>query len=119
MNYSNQQHQTIILKCEKQIRQFYVDQIMYISGNAYISTIHLANTEKPEAFSVLLKQLEERLLPFGFLRINRNELLNMRYFKRMRKNESRKIVLHNDQELTVSYRKVSSIKQFFLNPPLI
>ncbi|OJJ20981.1 hypothetical protein BKI52_10420 [marine bacterium AO1-C] len=112
MNYSNQQNQTIVLKSGKQIRQFYVDQILYVSTSAYVSSIHLANTNKTESFSILLKNLEELLEPYGFVRINRNELINMKYFKKLQEKQKRVVVLQNDQELMISHRKMSSIRQF-------
>ncbi len=118
MNYSNQQNQTIVLKSAKQLRQFYVDQIMYISGSSYLSTIHLANSDKTETFSILLKQLEGKLASFGFLRINRNQLVNMKYFKQLKANQKRLIVLQNDKELCISCRKVPQVRQFLTQASL-
>lgn len=118
MNYSNQQNQTIVLKSAKQLRQFYVDQIMYISGSSYLSTIHLANSDKAETFSILLKQLEGKLASFGFLRINRNQLVNMKYFKQLKANQKRLIVLQNDKELCISCRKVPQVRQFLTQASL-
>lgn len=116
MNYSNQQNQAIALKSGKQLKQFYVDQIIYITSSAYVSTLHLANTDQPESFSVLLKSLEKVLSPYGFIRINRNELINMKYFKELQEKQHRKVILQNNQEFTISHRKMTLIRQFFKNP---
>lgn len=112
MNYSLQQNQAIVLKSGKQLRQFYVDQIMYVSSSAYVSTIHLVDTDQAESFSILLKHLEGLLTPYGFIRINRNELINMKYFKELQEKQNRKIVLQNNKELTISHRKMSLVRQF-------
>lgn len=112
MNYSNQQNQTIILKSGRQLKQFYVDQIMYVSSSAYVSQLHLSDTDKIESFSILLKNMEELLAPYGFIRINRNELINMKYFKRLQEKKQRVVVLQNDQEMVISHRRMVDVRRF-------
>jgi len=112
MDYSKQQDKAIVLKSGKQLRQFYVGQIMYVSTSAYVSSVHLVNTPKVESFSILLKNLEGLLAPYGFIRINRNELINMKYFKELYEKNKYIVVMQNDQEFVVSYRRVTAIRQF-------
>ncbi|HAS40068.1 MAG TPA: hypothetical protein DCS93_06290 [Microscillaceae bacterium] len=112
MDYSNQQDKAIVLKSGKQLRQFYVGQIMYVSTSAYVSSVHLINTHKVESFSVLLKNIEMLLAPYGFIRINRNELINMKYFKELYEKNKHIAVMQNDQEFVVSCRRVAAIRQF-------
>jgi len=112
MDYSKQQNQAIVLKSGKQLKQFYIGQIMYVSTSAYVSSVHLANTHKVESFAILLKNLEALLAPYGFVRINRNELINMKYFKKLYEKNKYIVVMQNDQEFVVSYRRVATIRQF-------
>ena len=113
MDYSIQKGKTIILKSSRKVRQISIENIVYISCDSYLLSIHLLNQKKPEIFSKSLKDIEIELSDFHFLRINRNELINMKYFKSYYNNQTRKITLSNGIILSVSRRKWSDIKNYF------
>jgi len=113
MDYSIQKGKTIILKSSRKVRQISLESIIYISCDSYLISIYLINQKKSEIFSKPLKEIEKELSDFHFLRINRNELINMKYFKSYYNNESRKITLSNGTILSVSRRKWSLIKNYF------
>jgi len=113
MDYSIQKGRTIILKSSRKIRQINIEDIVYISCDSYLISIHFVNQKKSEIFSKPLKEMEKELSNFHFLRINRKELINMKYFKSYNNNDSKKITLLTGLELSVSRRKWSTIKKYF------
>jgi len=113
MDYSNQKNKTIILKSSRKVRQIKIENIVYISCDSYLLSIHLLNQKKPEIFSKPLKDIEKELSNFHFLRINRNELINMKYFRSYYNSELRKVTLSTGIILSVSRRKWSTIKNYF------
>jgi len=113
MDYSIQKGKTIILKSSRKVRQISIENIVYISCDSYLLSIHLFNQKRPEIFSKSLKDIEKELSDFHFLRINRNELINMKYFKSYFNNETREITLSTGTILSVSRRKWSDVKNYF------
>lgn len=113
MDYSIQKGKTIILKSARRVRQISIENIVYITCDSYLISIHFFHKKKPEIFSKSLKDIEKELFDFHFLRINRNELINMKYFKSYYNSESRKITLSTGIILSVSRRKWSTIKNYF------
>ncbi len=113
MDYSNQKNKTIILKSSRITRQINIGNIVYISCDSYLISIHLINQKKSEIFSKPLKEIEKELSNFHFFRINRNELINMKYFKSYHNSASRKITLSTGKTLSVSRRKWLAIKNYF------
>lgn len=113
MDYSIQKGKTIILKSSRKVRQISIENIVYISCDSYLITIHFFNQTKPEVFSKPLKDIEKELSDFHFLRINRTELINMKYFKSYYDNGTKKITLSTGTTLSVSRRKWLAIKNYF------
>ncbi len=113
MDYTIQKGKPIILKSSRKVRQINIENIVYISCDSYLLSVHFFNQKRTEVFSKPLKDIEKELSHFHFLRINRNELINMKYFKSYYNNESRKITLSTGTILSVSRRKWSMIKNYF------
>ncbi len=51
-----------------------------LSVIGYLSTLHTNNKNNPLAISILLKHIEEKVSGYGFCRINRNIIVNLKYF---------------------------------------
>ena len=113
MDYSIQKGKTIILKSSRKVRQINIENIVYVTCDSYLTSIHFFNQKKPEIFTKSLKEIETELADFHFLRINRNELINMKYFKSYYNGGLRKITLITGKTLTVSRRKWTLIKKYF------
>lgn len=104
MNYCSQRDKTIILKESRKISQFFIENIVYIECDSYLSIIHLNNTNKAETFSVSLKEFEKKFNDYCFFRVNRNILLNMKYFKSLVNSKTRHIAISNGEVMKVSRR---------------
>lgn len=112
IDYSLQNDKAIAIKENGKIKQLFITDIAYIQCNSYLSTIHLIESSKKETYCKLLKELEGELNKYGFLKISRNILLNMKYLKEINTKNYQKIILKNGTELSFSSRKLNLIKQF-------
>lgn len=111
MDYSIQRNEPIVLREDGKIKQVFIADIVYIESKGYQSLVHLVDCEKNVIVCKILREFETELTKYGFVRINRNRLLNMKYFKEYNYKTLR-VVLNDDTECIVSRRKLSAIKQF-------
>ena len=111
MDYSKQRDKTIVLKEKGKISQFYIENIIYVQCESYMSTVHLNNTDKTETFSILLKEIEKEVTGYGFFRINRNTIANLKYFKCFINGNKKCFVTINGTEMKVSRRKWYNLKK--------
>jgi len=114
MDYSNQKDKTIILEDKGKISQFNIENIIYFECDQYLSTIHLLNTIKTETFCKQLKNIEEELAKYGFLRVNRNILVNMKYVNNINRHK-RYLIMESGIELKVSRSKWHNVRFFLKN----
>jgi len=88
----------------------YVDmeKITHITCDGYVSIIHLINGLKYPV-ARLLKHFEEELAEYGFLRVNRHTLVNIRYVDDTKISE--RILRIGETIITVSKRKLHLCKK--------
>ena len=110
MDYSNQKEKTIILKSLKKATQIAIEDLIYIENDSYVLSYYIINEEKPIIISSFLKKAEVELASYNFIRINRNQIINMKYFKSF---DVRKktVTLVNNLSLPISRRKLSLLKR--------
>ena len=110
MNYSNQKGKTIILKTVKKGIQISIEDLIYIENDSYVLSYYLIHEETPIIISSSLKKVELELASYNFIRINRNQMINMKYFKSF---DARKkiVTLSNASSLPISRRKLSLLKR--------
>lgn len=85
---------------KQEIRFIDYDEITYLSAEGNYTDVHLTNHEVINV-SLQLGKLEEKLPEKHFLRINRSEVVNLKYVKVLKK-KSRKLLLRaNNSELTL------------------
>ncbi len=97
----------IVLECDQKILKLAVDDIYYIHHQQGLTTFVLSHSDK-----ICHKSLSEleNLLPSTFIRINRNYIVNHLTISEINKKE-RKILLVNNEILTVSHRNIKSIAE--------
>ncbi len=86
------------------------DIIRCESDGAY-TTFHLLNKEKI-VISKTIKEYDDLLNPFGFLRTHQSHLVNSFYIKRFDKNDGGVLVLTDNYSVPVSQRKKDFILDF-------
>lgn len=114
MNFSNQRDNTIILKETGKVYQVAIEEIIYVNCDAYLSTFHLINKNNTITCSIILKNIEEKLNIYGFFRISRNTIVNMRYFKCFSQNK-RSFELISGESFQVSRRRWSHFNNKLTN----
>ncbi|GAB1418451.1 MAG: LytTR family transcriptional regulator [Ignavibacterium sp.] len=111
MDYSDQRDKTIILKEKGKVHQIAIKDIVYVKCESYISTIHTFNRRKTISASILLKDIEEKVNGYGFCRINRNTLVNLKYFDSYVSGKKRCFKTTTGVEMNVSRRKWCILKE--------
>ncbi len=105
MDFSKQRDKTIVLKEKSKVRQFFIENIVYVECDGYVSTVHLNNGDEPESFAILLKEIEKEVNVYDFCRINKNTLVNLKYFHSFVSGRKRCFVTRNGIEMKISRRK--------------
>ena len=99
----------MLIKTGNRVHRVSLKDIIWIQSDDYCSKIH---TRDDQSFSLRksLKSLEEELQPYGFIRIHRSALLNVKSINQL--NLDKAVVrLENDLELPVSKSRVKSLRQ--------
>ena len=94
----------IILKTFDHIHLVNVNDIVYCESDDNYTRFHLAN-EKTILVSTTLKEYEEMLGEYGFVRAHRSYLVNLGHIETFEKAEGGAIILSNDIKVPVSTRK--------------
>jgi len=90
---------------------FQINEISYISCNAEISTIHFNKKRKPIIVSKLLKLFEEELVIYGFIRINRNTLVNITSVQELMRDDSKQFLVLENEKMVISRRRFTKIRE--------
>ena len=114
-DYSCQNGKKIIINECNRIRQIDIKRISHIQCESYISTIHFIDQEKPVITGKLLKLFEHELSELGFVRANRNILVNTKHIEKIECVKERILTLVNHETIQASFRQITKIKQFMNN----
>ena len=113
-DYSNQYGHKLIVKEKGKFNQIEICKILVICCKGYLSTIKTDDSEI--TVSHLLKEYEEELVEYGFVRINRNNLVNLNHIKSFfRKNNKPTIIMSNNEQLIVSRRNLHKLLELLKN----
>ncbi len=112
MDYSPEKDETIVLRENGQTKQVSVSDIIYIESKGYLSLVHLVDSKDEIRSCKLLKEYKNNLTKFGFIRISRNILLNLRYFKSIDFSNRSIILFNSNTQFQISRRKLLALKRF-------
>ena len=88
-----------------------VEKVLYLEVHQHRITIRMTGGQEGYSFNASLNDLEPKLDPFGFLRIHKSYLVNMRH---LRKLQCREAVLDDGTVLRVSEKSYQDTKQKYL-----
>jgi two-component system LytT family response regulator len=108
MDYNNQVNFTICLKSKEKIKQIKLENIVLLLCDSYITYIYTINNSR-EVVCKLLKELEEDLSPYGFIRISRNTIINLKHLDELNLQKNT-IRLSNSQEVKLAKNRINCIK---------
>lgn len=90
---------------------FEMDDILYLSGEDNYTSFHFLK-HKEILVCKTLKEYEEILEPFGFMRIHKSTVANLFHIKKILRNENLNIILTNGIQLHVSRRKALDLLEW-------
>lgn len=104
----------IVLKDSESIFFVNIKEIIRCESDGPYTTFYLLNKEKI-IISKTIKEYDELLAPFGFLRTHQSHLVNSYYIKRFDKNDGGVLVLEDNNLVPVAQRKKDSILSYLKN----
>ena len=110
MDYSAQKDKTVPLSSNGNTRQYFVENIVYIESKKKEVIIYL-NVGEPEIIFNTLREVEDKLKEYDFYQINRNTVVNLRYFKMYENTQKRCFSIKSGKYMTVSRRKWCEFKK--------
>ena len=90
-----------------------IDSIIYIQCHGGLSTVFL-NDKSQIAEIKTLKEFEVTLFNMGFIRINRNTLINVKYINKITMHHGKRTIYLGEIMLTVSKRRLPFLKEQLL-----
>jgi two-component system, LytTR family, response regulator len=100
----SKEHKKIVLKTTEQIHVVNVREIIRLEADKNYTTFFM-NNDSRILVSKTLKEYDELLSGFGFLRVHQSHLVNMDYIDRFDKRDGGFLILKNRSNVPVSSRK--------------
>lgn len=88
-----------------------MDDILYLAGEDNYTSFHFLN-RKSIMVSKTLKEYETFLQSFGFMRIHKSTIVNLKYVNRIVQTDGPKAILMNETGLDVSRRKLPALVEW-------
>ena len=108
MNSLSSVEKKIVLKDSNNMYFIKVSDIIHCKAEGAYTEFYLSNKQKL-VISVLLKEYEIMLEPFGFIRTHHSHLVNLKKIQRFDKTDGGSLVLENNQVVPVSQRKKEQV----------
>jgi two-component system, LytTR family, response regulator len=93
------------------------DELIYCTANKSYTVFHLIDNRQ-YLVTRSLKEYEELLVPYNFFRIHKSFLVNIHHIQKVIKTDGMSVLMSNDEELPVSFRKknqfINIIKNFHI-----
>jgi two-component system LytT family response regulator len=102
----------IIVRTAESIYLLHVNQILGCESSGNYTTIYLVDNRKI-VVSNTLREYEELLIDYGFFRVHKSFLINLKYIARFDKSEGGCVVLVNDMKIPVASRKREHLLEMF------
>lgn len=102
----------IIVRTAESIYLLHVNQILGCESSGNYTTIFLEDGRKI-IVSNTLKEYEDLLIDFGFFRVHKSFLINLKYILRFDKAEGGCVILENNMKIPVASRKREQLLEMF------
>jgi len=114
LNKITAREKKIVLKDSSSIYFINVNDIIRCESDGQYTEFYIENTKKL-VISKSLKEYEELLDPFGFIRPHHSHLINLNKILRFDKVNGGSLIMESLEEIPVSHRKKTQILQFLDN----
>ena len=113
-NFCFQRDNKLIIKDNSDVKQVELCHITHITCHGYLSKVHTIQNNFISTIRTL-KSFEIELYRFGFLRANRNTVVNMLHAFEINHNSKTRIIKIREKEINISRRKFRLFKAFIYN----
>lgn len=102
----------LLIQKKESILRLPIKNIIYVEGNKRYQLLHIKNEANPVSVIRSMELFETELAAYDFLRIHKGYLVNYKYIQEIGDGLA---TLTTGEQLPVSRRKITSIKEEFLN----
>lgn len=88
-----------------------IAHIRYMEGSRNYQLVFLMDEEKPIEIKMTMEKLEEKMKPYGFIRIHKGYLVNYRFIRRIR---SRSVELDDGRTLPIGRDRLDNVRERYL-----
>ena len=108
--HSESENNFILLETGTTMYRYRISDIVYVQSLDKYITLFLADSQQTESIRYKLSDIEQKLLPHGFIRIHKSYLVNCSFIKSI---QPSCIILDNGNSLPVSRYRLEEIKTSF------
>lgn len=112
LNNQDKTNKKIIIRTAENIHLVKVKDIVYCESDGNYTTVNLVD-EARIIVSSTLREYEDLLLEYGFFRVHKSYLINLRFISRFEKAEGGMIVLETGAKIPVASRKRELLLEMF------
>ena len=110
-NNSDNQDKRIVLKTTENIYIIYLKDVVRCQSEKNYTYFYFADRERI-IVSKTLKEFEEILADFGFMRIHRSHLINLKFIDRYEKTDGGYLIMTDGSKVEVSHRKKEALLNY-------
>ena len=113
-NYHNLQHKKLVIRTSEDIHIININDIIRCESDNSYTTFFMEGGEEI-LVSRSIKEYEEMLSDYGFIRPHRSHLVNLDYVKKLDKSDGGFLILKDGKEIPVSSRRKHNLLQILNN----
>ena len=88
-----------------------ISQIRYMEGSRNYQMVFLIDQDEPVEIKMTMEKLEQKMQPYGFIRIHKGYLVNYRFIRRI---DTSQVILMDGTELPIGRSKVPEVRAQYL-----
>ena len=111
-NLQSPKNKTIVLRSSEKIHLLEVNNIIRCEADRCYTSFYV-NEQKKHVVSQPMKEYEDILSEYGFIRIHKSHLINMAYIESFDKGDGGFVILKDKTEIPVSRRKKNELLELF------
>ena len=102
---------SLVVQTRDSVASLPLDKIRFIEGNRKSQLVHVEGHPEPYGVRGPMQELEDELVPQGFIRIHKGYLVNYRFIRRI---DDTDVVLDNGERVPLSRRKIPEVREQYL-----
>jgi two-component system LytT family response regulator len=109
----HQKDKRIVLKTQENIYVIYLKDVIRCQSEKNYTYFFFSNRERI-IVSKTLKEFEDLLSEFNFMRVHRSHLINLKYIDRFEKNDGGMVIMTDGSKVEVSHRKKDALVNYII-----